>query len=470
MIAARQALFAGVLTACVVPLVALLAEGGEPAAKRTDELAEWESLKYGMFIHYGMSTFVNGNWQTSPPAETYAPSHLDVRQWIRVARQAGMKYAVLTAKHVAGHCLWDSRDYDYDVASSSETTDVVAEFMAACKAEGIKAGLYYCVLDNHNEGGVKWTDPVAPEYFKLIKKHLTELHTRYPGIFEQWIDIPRKLSAEQRRELYRLIKRLSPKCIVMMNQGFLDGQQIPEDCWPTDLADGERTLPPPTGHDPRKRVKGKSYYIPMEVCDTIGKKWFWARNDPPKSVKTVYRLYAKSTSRKANFLLNVPPDPTGRIPQDAVNRLMELRAVIENPSLLPAPESLTYDKPAKASNVYRGLANHGPQAAVDDDPDTRWATDAGVHRGWLEVDLGRSVVFDRAFISEAYDRTQAFELQCKDGQDWKRFYRGGRIGKSLTLKFDPVTARFVRLNILEATDGPTIWEFQLFPPKGPDSM
>ena len=119
-----------------------------PAAKCTPRLAEWEGLKYGMFIHFGMSTFTGDELDDGKSASTtYAPTQLDVRQWVRTAKQAGMKYMVLTAKHHSGHCLWDSADYDYDVATSGDKTDVVAEFMKACKEEGIKPGIYYAILD-----------------------------------------------------------------------------------------------------------------------------------------------------------------------------------------------------------------------------------------------------------------------------------------------------------------------------------
>lgn len=336
-----------------------------------------------MFIHYGISTFVDGNWQTSPPATTYAPTNLDVRQWIRVARQAGMKYAILTAKHVAGHCLWDSNNYDYDIASSSGASDVVAEFMAACKLEGLKPGLYYCILDNHNEGGVKWTEPVTREYFELIKKHLTELHTRNAGIFEQWIDIPSKMSSQQRWELYRLTKKLSPDCIVIMNQGFRDGTEIPEKCWPTDLANGECTPPPSAGHNPNKQVNNKPHYIPMEVCDTIGEEWFWTAKDSLRPVSKLYELYTNSTGRNANFLLNVPPDTTGRIPREAVDRLMELKAVIQNPALLQVLEPSTCDKPVKAVNAHGWWHKCRADAVVDDGLITCWATDASILPGIL---------------------------------------------------------------------------------------
>lgn len=103
--------------------------------------------------------------------------------------------------------------------------------------------------------------------------------------------------------------------------------------------------------------------------------------------------------------------------------------------------------------------------AVDDDANTRWATDAGVHEAWIEVDLGKPQVVGRAVISEAIDRVQAFELEYLDGNDWKKFAEGKTIGADHSLRFDPITAQRVRLNIRAATDGPTLSEFHLFPPK-----
>jgi alpha-L-fucosidase len=108
---------------------------------------------------------------------------------------------------------------------------------------------------------------------------------------------------------------------------------------------------------------------------------------------------------------------------------------------------------------------HGPDKAVDDDPTTRWATDYGVKKAWLEVDLGKPVTFDQIGISEEYDRVREFELQYKDDAEWKTFVRGKRIGSDYRAKFEPVKAQCVRLNILDAIEGPTICEFQLLASK-----
>jgi alpha-L-fucosidase len=128
--------------------------------------------------------------------------------------------------------------------------------------------------------------------------------------------------------------------------------------------------------------------------------------------------------------------------------------------------SLTSGKKARASNVFQNNPSYGADKAVDDDPSTRWATDSGTKQAWLEVDLGRPMTLDRVQISEAYDRVSRFELQRKDGDRWQTFARGSRIGDEYVQRFSPITAQIVRLNIIEATEGPTIWEFQLFGAKG----
>ncbi|UCC97663.1 MAG: alpha-L-fucosidase [Phycisphaerales bacterium] len=127
--------------------------------------------------------------------------------------------------------------------------------------------------------------------------------------------------------------------------------------------------------------------------------------------------------------------------------------------------SLAYNKKARASNVYQKNRRYGPDKAFDDDPATRWATDSGTKQAWLEVNLGTAKKFNRVRIKEAYDRVQAFELEYKNNGQWKTCLRGTTLGSDYAQTFEPVTARQVRLNILESTQGPTIWEFQLIAPK-----
>jgi len=156
--------------------------------------------------------------------------------------------------------------------------------------------------------------------------------------------------------------------------------------------------------------------------------------------------------------------------------LQELDTIVELRLDRPAAEanarpmrsgSLAFREPATASNVCGGSPVYGPSAALDDDPDTRWATDYGVYHAYMDLDLGAEQLIGRAYLSEACgNRVQSFELQANEGDTWRTFYAGKQIGEGLNIEFPPVRAREVRLNILEATEGPTLWEVQLLAPSG----
>jgi len=136
-----------------------------------------------------------------------------------------------------------------------------------------------------------------------------------------------------------------------------------------------------------------------------------------------------------------------------------------DPMDVPAPRSgsLAAGRTITASNVFRQMAEYGPQAACDDDPETRWATDAGTHTAWLVVELGEPMRIGRIVIMEGeWDRVRRFQVQVSDGDDWRTVAEGDRLGPRLEVTIEPVMCRLVRLNILQATEGPTIHEFRVF--------
>jgi alpha-L-fucosidase len=130
-----------------------------------------------------------------------------------------------------------------------------------------------------------------------------------------------------------------------------------------------------------------------------------------------------------------------------------------------ASGSLAAGRPARASNTFQKSATYSPDKAFDDDPETRWGCDWGTKAAWLEVDLGKPTTIGRAFVSEPYGRVREFALECRDGDEWRTVARGKTIGEERVLTFQPVRARIVRLNLLRCTEGPSIWELQLFPPE-----
>lgn len=318
-----------------------------PGAQRLSlaQLKAWEQLRFGMFLHFGMSTFTGSELPSGDePSTLYNPTSLDVDQWICIARDTGMKYAVLTTKHVAGHCLWPTRHTNHHVGTSGNKTDVVAAFLAACERRGVKPCLYYCSWDNHNRFG-SLSPSIAPlpncgvqplhrssayltqAYLDFQWAQITELMDTYGPVFKWWIDVPMLLPRDYRNRLYAHITTRQPEALVMFNHGIGDGSEFaPDRAWPTDLIPIERFLPnSATGHKPWRQIDGADYYLPGEVCDPIGGDWFYTEHDQPRSDAELLGMYLTSTSRGANLLLDVGPDRRGLIPDRYRTALARLR-------------------------------------------------------------------------------------------------------------------------------------------------
>ena len=306
----------------------------------SEKLHQWEALEYGMFIHFGMSTFDGGEYSRGDkPSTVYHPTHLDVDQWIRVASEAGMKYAILTAKHVAGHCLWPTKFTDYHILSSGNKTDVAGAFVNACHKYGILPGFYYCSWDNHNLFGsgtptfTGWDHAYTThEYRDFQMKQVEELIRNYGPVAEMWIDIPGVLGPDGCREQYNQIAGLSPDTVIMMNSGLSDGTELKYNyAWPSDLMAIERYLPySEHGYNPWFKIEEisgdpKDYCIPGEVCDTVGYDWFFRDNDILRTDAELLGMRLICQARKANLLLDVPPDRSGTIPEKFAEALIRLR-------------------------------------------------------------------------------------------------------------------------------------------------
>ena len=314
-----------------------------------NQLKKWENLKYGMFIHYGMSTFgKRGQYPSGQaPLSVYSPENIDVDQWVSVARDAGMKYAVLTAKAQNGHCLWPSEYTDYTVANFQNKTDVVEKFVKACDKCRIMPGIYYCSMDSHHlfgsqtremsnigfmGGTPKMKGKDLPPYTTSVYQtfmtaQITEIIERYGPIGEMWIDLPGELGWGYRTFIYNHIARLQPDGIIMMNSGTPQSSTNydVDYAWPSDLIAIERGLPPEGGHEKWRTIKGNDYYVPAEICDPIGKNWYHRPPDPPRPDDVLLGILDACRTRSANLLLDVPPAKDGLIPAEYVSALMRLR-------------------------------------------------------------------------------------------------------------------------------------------------
>jgi alpha-L-fucosidase len=181
------------------------------------------------------------------------------------------------------------------------------------------------------------------------------------------------------------------------------------------------------------------------------------------SAEKLYRDYLGAVKYGNIFSADVGPDYAGKLREIDVATLRRVGEMIRNPPPAPPP-SRSAGKPAKASSVWNS-PGYEADKAFDDDESTRWGAAPGARSGWLEVDLQKETQIGRAVIKElGYHRTQEFAIEYKDGETWKELANGTTIAGEKTLDFTPVTARYVRLNILKASEVPTVEEFQIFAP------
>ena len=332
-----------------------------------ERLKWWEKLEYGMFIHFGMSTYVDlaGQVFCKPTGDDrptcYAPDRLDVDQWVSVARDAGMKYAILTAKHISGFCLWPSRHTNYTVAHARDTTNVVEAFVKACEQRGVKPGLYYSSYDNHHRfgsrtrsdftgreiyeklaksrplfGGLKRGVPcddqmpyTTSHYQSFQTAQITELLTEFGPLMEVWIDHPEVLGRGYRTYLYDQIARRQPDALIMMNNGTpRDEDYDIEYAWPADLIAMERGTPQAQKREKWRHIEGQDYYLPVEACDSIAPiryDWFYVPGDESRPVQDLASQFQACRRADVNYLLNVPPNRHGVISQGFIRTLQTLR-------------------------------------------------------------------------------------------------------------------------------------------------
>ena len=309
-------------------------EAAKPLVQLQEEFLQW---RFGLFVCIGMATFHDLQWATGheDPA-TFAPTKLDCGQWADVARAAGMKYAVLTVKHTSGWCLWQSDTTTHGMQAFTNyhngKGDLVREFVDAFRARGMKVGLYYCLPGNYvadspekvtlagttflpkgkpNLHGLP-PEAIGVDRVEFMKKQFTELLTKYGKIDEFWLD----QGGGEKEALKAHIKSLQPNCVVILNNSFGDVAGI--------------ELPGVAGLDKAKKSVGNT---PTEVadCNSPVGYWYWMKEMETNlltSAEIVDRV-KYFNAKRANYLLNVPPDMSGQLPPIFVERMKEVGKLLK---------------------------------------------------------------------------------------------------------------------------------------------
>ncbi len=317
----------------------------ESKIKRT----EWHrDARFGMFVHFGLYSIPSrGEWVKSVEKITnevydeayfknFNPYLFDAKEWARTAKQAGMKYVVLTAKHHEGFALWDTKQTDYKITNTPFKRDIIKEYVEALRAEGLKVGLYFSVIDWHHPDYPKFKDTHHPmrgnekykdekinwdNYIKFMHGQVKELCTNYGKIDIMWFDFSydeMKGEKWKAKELVEMVRTLQPS-IILNNRLGGDGTTGMEENSFGDFDTPEQTIPEKAITDKLGRP------LPWESCLTLNNSWGYNRYDNNwKSAPLVIHTLVNCVSKNGNLLLNVGPDALGRIPKQSTDILAEV--------------------------------------------------------------------------------------------------------------------------------------------------
>jgi len=274
----------------------------------------WHEAKFGMFIHFGLYSVIGRHeWamemegipvaEYEKLAEQFNPKPNAAREWARLAKRAGMKYMVMTTKHHEGFCLFDTEFTDYCAPKRACGRDLVAEFVEAARAEGLRVGFYYSLMDWHHPDGARCVEDEAARkrFVKYIHGQVRELMTNYGKIDILWYDVPWPLDAEgwESARMNRMVRELQPGIIINNRSG------LPEDF-----------------STPEQHVRGEPAGRAWETCMTMNDSWGYHKADDNwKTPKQILRYLITCARDGGNYLLNIGPKPDGSVPEESVHIL-----------------------------------------------------------------------------------------------------------------------------------------------------
>ncbi|MDY4950077.1 MAG: alpha-L-fucosidase [Clostridium cadaveris] len=342
--------------------------------------------RFGMFIHWGLYTIpARGEWircsekMSKEKYEEYFnefyPTQYDPKKWARLAKTAGMKYAVMTAKHHDGFCLFDSKYTEYKSTNTKAKRDLIREYVEAFRAEGIKVGIYYSLIDWHHDDYPHYGDMYHPmrdneafkdvkhdfkNYLKYMYNQIEELVTNYGKIDLMWFDFSYGDMVGEKWEatkIVELVRKHQPGILIDNRMGsagnnmMAGGIRDEEPCiYAGDFASPEKIIP----IEPIKNKAGKQ--IPWEACVTMNDNWGYSSKDKNfKSPETLIKTLVNCVSKDGNLLLNVGPNSKGEIPEESVDILESIGKWMRyNSDSIYGCGSSCYEKPQWGRYTQKG--------------------------------------------------------------------------------------------------------------------
>jgi alpha-L-fucosidase len=286
----------------------------EADASRARRMQWWHTAKFGMFIHWGLySVYGRHEWvmemegipatEYEKTAKLFTPKANAARDWARLAKRAGMKYMVMTTKHHEGFCHFDTKTTNYCAPRQGPGRDLVKEYVDAARAEDLRVGFYYSLMDWHHPDGARSSQDEAARrrFVDYIHTHIRELMTNYGKIDILWYDVAWPLDAQgwESEKMNDMVFKLQPD-IIVNNRNKLDG----------DFSTPEQQI--------TAAANGRAW----ESCMTMNDSWGYHKSDDNwKTPRTVIRNLITCSHGGGNYLLNIGPRPDGSIPEESTRIL-----------------------------------------------------------------------------------------------------------------------------------------------------
>ncbi len=416
---------------------------------------EWSDQEIGVIIHldiniFAPETFDYAKKETLPPLSAFSPSRLNTDQWIESAQKAGAKYAVLTAKHGTGFCLWKTKVHDYHVGNSPAKgggNDIVADFIKSCKKYGLKPGLYYNTNMNtyYQAGYVKMSDEDRLKFNEAVYLQLKELWSEYGELFEIWFDggvmSDRKVGIKDR--VMRLLKDYQPNAF-LFNGPIGDNNilrwvknedgRTPYPFWnrinPITNGAGEAAIDDGSGDPSGNYWVGAEADFPNRNKSAWNGGWLWRAGEEDKvfSANDLLNRYYTSVGRNTNVLIGMAIDTSGLFPlRDA--------KIFED-----------FGNKLKIREKSKIASSKGSENNLE----LKFKHEQPINQIEIEEDLNYG------------ERIRKYTVEALTDGQWKIIAEGSSIGHKRIQLIDQVTVSTVRLKIIKSDKKPSIKSFSAY--------
>lgn len=442
----------------------------------------WHDLEYYAFIHFNMNTFTNREWGTGGESpRKFDPAELDTRQWAKVAKEAGMKGIIITAKHHDGFCLWPTETTEHSVKNSfwkDGNGDVIKDLSEACEEFGLKFGVYLSPWDRHDK------DYGKPEYVEKFHEQLREILTDYGTIFEVWFDganggsgyygganETRKIDNKtyyQWNKVTDIVRELQPDAVIFSDGGPDIRWVGNEEGWANktnwSIMRKEEIYPGwPRYVELRSGHKDGTHWLPAEADVSIRPGWYYhgAEDHQVKSLPHLLDIYYKSVGRNASLLLNLPVDTRGLVHEKDAAQLMALRRQLDK----DFAGELAKGANVTATDVRGNSTEYNAGKANDGNNETYWATNDGVTTASITFEFDTPTAVNRILLQEYIplgQRVVKFSAEAEVDGNWQKIDEQTTIGYKRILRFEKVLASNVRVNFLDSKGPLTISNIELY--------